>query len=222
MERFGTVGNTLGCRSARLKDLAILTACSNCRYAIAGILTQYTRLGVRNISHEIFVHPYRDPGCFCDPNTILRQVNHQFHKAIVVLDFEGSGGERKYTAQEMEEVIEDSLSRNGWSNRCCAIVIQPELEQWVWSGSPLVARILWPNVADVDLGEWLERMDFGNPNYQKPLRPKEAMEAALRYVNRPRSSAIYKELAERVPFDRCKDRSFIKLRDALKNWFSET
>jgi hypothetical protein len=56
----------------------------------------------------------------------------------------------------------------------------------------------------------------------KPARPKEALEAALRVVRVPRSSAIYKALAEKVSLSRCTDPAFLKLKTVLQQWFSET
>lgn len=54
----------------------------------------------------------------------------------------------------------------------------------------------------------------------KPVRPKEAMEDALRSVRLPRSSALYRQLAQQVSLSRCTDESFLKLRKILQTWFS--
>ena len=53
----------------------------------------------------------------------------------------------------------------------------------------------------------------------KPVRPKEAAEAALRKVRRPRSSNIYRKLAEVVSLQLCTDPAFLKLKSILQNWF---
>lgn len=54
----------------------------------------------------------------------------------------------------------------------------------------------------------------------KPTHPKAAVEEALWISRRPRSSAIYQQLAQKVSFDRCVDASFLKLRQILSRWFS--
>jgi hypothetical protein len=43
----------------------------------------------------------------------------------------------------MENDLEARLSQSGWPSGCCAaIVIDPELELWVWSRSPHVPAVL--------------------------------------------------------------------------------
>lgn len=54
----------------------------------------------------------------------------------------------------------------------------------------------------------------------KPERPKEAMEQALRMVRLPRSSALYRQLAQQVSLARCTDASFLKFKALLQNWFA--
>lgn len=72
-----------------------------------------------------------------------------------------------------------------------------------------------------DLRAWLESRDFWRAAAPKPTRPKEAMEAVLRHNKKPRSSAVYRGLAEKVSFKRCTDRSFLKLTACLQRWVGE-
>ena len=44
---------------------------------------------------------------------------------------------------------------------------------------------------------------------------------AFRHVRRPRSSALYAALGEKVSVERCSDRAFLKLKTTLRNWFGE-
>lgn len=53
--------------------------------------------------------------------------------------------------------------------------------------------------------EWLQDKGFLAPGQIKPVQPKEAVERALRSARRPRSSAIYLDLARRVSTSRCSD-----------------
>lgn len=46
----------------------------------------------------------------------------------------------------------------------------------------------------------------------KPADPKAAVEKALVAARKPRSSALYRELAENVNLDQCQDPSFITLK----------
>ena len=115
--------------------------------------------------------------------------------------------------------VEERLARNGWGDRARVIVLDPELESWVWSDSPHVPRILgWSRTRPV-LQSWLVERGLLEENQIKPVRPKEAMVAVLRSVRKPRSSKIYQRLAENVSLARCTDPAFEKLRTTLQQWF---
>ena len=56
---------------------------------------------------------------------------------------------------------------------------------------------------------------------QKPGRPKEAMEIVLRTTKKPRSSAIYYQIAQNVSLEGHKDLAFVKFKNLLNTWFRE-
>lgn len=113
------------------------------------------------------------------------------------------------------------MSAAGWKGNAAAIVIDPELENWVWGHSPHVATALGWTDKEQGIREWLLEEEFlAEATQAKPSRPKEAMEAVLRHVRRPRSSAIYRAIASTVSLAGCNDPSFVKFRQALHGWFS--
>ena len=121
------------------------------------------------------------------------------------------------TRSQLEQKVEAKLFRVGWQ-QAAAIVLEPELEIWVWSDSPHVVEILgWKQP---DLNRWLKHQRFLRENELKPTRPKESMEAALRQVRKPRSSILYRRLAEKVSLGRCTDDAFNKFKTTLQNWFN--
>jgi hypothetical protein len=67
--------------------------------------------------------------------------------------------------------------------------------------------------------DWLRGQGYVFDDHQKPERPKEALEAALRELRRPRSSALYEEFAGKLSLRRCIDPAFAKLRATLQQWF---
>ncbi len=69
------------------------------------------------------------------------------------------------------------------------------------------------------LRQWLIDNRFLKPEQSKPDRPKEAMEKILRMQRKPRSSAIYLELAQKVGLKHCQDCAFRKLKETLSSWF---
>jgi hypothetical protein len=98
-------------------------------------------------------------------------------------------------------------------------VIDPELEIWVWTDSPHVPTALGWKRDLTSLQRWLIDHHLWIAGRAKPERPKEAMEKILRLNSRPRSSAIYEDLARKVSLQRCQDAAFLKLRETLVEWF---
>jgi hypothetical protein len=66
---------------------------------------------------------------------------------------------------------------------------------------------------------WLREQAFEFDANEKPVRPKEALEAALSVPNQPRSSALYKQIASSISLARCRDKAFMRLKHQLQSWF---
>lgn len=120
----------------------------------------------------------------------------------------------------LEQEVERRLSSSGWEDRAAAVVIDPELEIWVWNDSPHVEAVLGWDTGTSSLRDWLRQKGWLAEGTSKPTQPKRAVEEALRISRKPRSSAIYQQLAQRVSIDRCVDPSFVRLRQILTRWFS--
>lgn len=200
------------------KDLICLVADKNAEQSILSLLDRPDALGIRHVTFEVLVHPEHDPGCFLRSPELLRSFANRFTHAIVVFDREGCGREED-SRKELELDLEKRLSRTGWQKRAAAIVLDPELEAWVWSDSPHVDAALGWAGRNPDLRSWLQDHDLLDPHGPKPGRPKEAVERALQVVRKPRSSALYRQLAQEVGLARCVDPSFSKLRRTLRRWF---
>ncbi|MCC6811536.1 MAG: hypothetical protein IT381_29165 [Deltaproteobacteria bacterium] len=199
----------------RVEDLIVLVADANMEYAVRGLLTRHASLGIRSPSHQIYVHPERDPGCYLRAAEFLQPFSRQYHQALVLFDHDGCGQESK-TAATLEAEVNARLDVT-WNRRASAIVIDPELEAWVWSDSPHVGTILgW---AGRDLRAELVAKGLLAQGAQKPGDPKGAVEFALSEVKKQRSSALYKRLAERVSFSRCTDPAFDLFKRTLAGWF---
>lgn len=200
------------------QDLIILVADKDMEQSIAGVCSRPEALGVRAFSSRILVHPARDPGCLSEGVEFLRPFQRQFAHALLIFDRMGCGRESQ-SRTELEYALEGKLRISGWEGRAGVVVIDPELEAWVWSDSPHVDRILQWQDRRPSLREWLVDQKFLLPDGEKPVRPKEALEDALRVVRLPRSSAIYRQLAQEVSLSRCTDASFLKFKTTLQEWF---
>ena len=200
-------------------DLVCLVADKNMEAAIEQLFERPKSLGTRAFKFKVRKHQEHDPGCFKNSEEILDLYCSDAEHALVILDYDW-GGVPASNGSELEDKLEHSLNNRyeeGWAR---AVVIEPELEAWVFSTSPHVANILgWPS--NQDLRFFLTSSDLWIPEESKPSDPKAALEAALVQKRIPRSSSIYRQLAERVGTKSCTDRSFVRLKSLLKGWFPQ-
>lgn len=203
-----------------MKDLIILVADKNMESAISGMSERPQKLGIRPISYDLFVHPRRDPGCRKEAHDFLRRFHRGYSFALVMFDHKGCGREGDQ-ANDVAESVKRNLRRNGWLDRAEAVVIAPELEAWVWAPSTDVEICLGWAGRNPPLRNWLANNHHWPHRLPKPPRPKEAMAAALREVRKPRSSAIYLQLAQRVDLQGHTEPAFLRLTRALQRCFPQ-
>lgn len=201
-----------------MKDLIVLVADKNMKFGMEALLSRGNAFGMREIAFDVYVHPERDPSCLRRAHDFLRQYARAYHHALVMFDREGCGQEEE-SRERLECSVENLLSRNGWDDRTAAVIFDPELESWVWSDSRDVDRAFGWATRRPDLRQWLVEKRHVSTPLEKPRRPKEAMEEALRLVNKPRSSSLYGEIASTVNFENCIDPAFAKFRETLRGWF---
>lgn len=199
-------------------DLLCLVADTNMRETLKALLPRDKALGIRALSSDYAVHPEHDPGCFGHAPDFLRPFLARARHALVLFDLAGSGCEPS-PREEVERDLERRLRQSGWNERAAAIAIDPELENWIWTDSPHVGEALGWGGRDGALRERLTQAKLWSPLIDKPGKPKEAVEMALRDARIPRSSSIYRRLAGKVKFSRCQDPAFLKLCATLRRWF---
>lgn len=157
-----------------------------------------------------------DPGLYTRAHELLRPYTTTHAHAVVVLDseWEGSPGSDAILTH-----ITSQLLSSGWNeDNCKVIVIDPELENWIWQKNPHVARALGLESAShftsiISSAEWPE-------NQNKPNQPKEVLERILEEKRIPRSSSIYRNITSKVSINGCQDDAFLLLKTTLQNWFS--
>lgn len=200
-----------------MKDLIVLTADRQIEAAVSGILKRFQSLGIRPVQSDFSTHPRRDPGCFHEAPSFLRPLRGQYQHALVVLDWAWARRDAR-SAVELEVDLNRRLSSD-WAQKGASIVIDPEIEAWIWSPSPHVdSEMGWTGRAP-DLRSWLRAQGLLDNDAVKPREPKEAAERALRVVNRPRSSALFSGLAAKVGLAACTDPAFQRFREQLEDWF---
>jgi hypothetical protein len=177
-------------------------------------------LGIQPPVFEMAKHPHHDGGCFRSSPALLQTLQTQAAHAIVVLDREGSGADDKQAAA-IEADLEGRLAASGWGDRARVVVLDPEVEIWVWSSSIHVDEVLGWKGRTPSLREWLTEQGFLQAGQMKPERPKEALRAALRQSRIKPSAALFAQLASKVGLEGCQDRGFLRLRDTLRGWFGK-
>ncbi len=200
------------------KELVVLAADKDMEFIMRGILERPQSLGIEPISFETFRHRQKDPGCLLEGHDFLRPFANKYRHALLMLDRRGCG--KDHIDREILEVeIEKNLKVSGWGDRAAAIVIDPELENWIWSHSPKVNRALGWKGKTPSLRAWLIQKGFLLQNDSKPAQPKEALRKALRNVQKPWSSSIFYQIAANVSLKHCTDPAFLKLKQKLVSWF---
>lgn len=200
-----------------MKDLVVLAADVSIEAALQGILGRPKAIGMRRVTYDTRAHPRRDPGCRLQAHEFLSPLRSLYRHALVVFDREGSGSTEPTLG--MEDRLRGLLYANGWESRSDVLVIDPELEVWVWSDSPRVDEALHWARGRPPLRAWLRSRGYWPMGQAKPTAPKAAVLAALREVGIPPSSSIYLRLATSVSVERCSDPAFGRLRSRLRAWF---
>ena len=186
-----------------------------------GLLTRTDSLRIAPVSFHVTRHVDRDSGCRSAATTHLRPYLSSHRYALVLFDRHGCGS--RSSRREIQRDVERDLTRNGWHDRAKAIVIDPEIEAWVWSESPEVARVLGWGRDFPPLRSWLASHGLWASNRRKQQNPKRAMrkameEAGLRGRAR-RSATRFHDLATTVDFTECSDPAFVELARTLRAWF---
>lgn len=201
-----------------MKDLVVLAADKDMEFALKGLLGRPEAVGIRSISFDIFVEPEHDPACALRGAEFLANFAEQYSHALLMFDHEGSGKEGM-SRDALQNDCDEAFRRSAWGDRARAIVLEPELEAWIWSDSPHVDDVAGWSGHDPQLRQWLVDNGWLADGASKPARPKETFEAALREARRPRSASLYKRLADQVSVRRCTDVSFVEFCETLRGWF---
>lgn len=198
-----------------MRDLILLVPDKNTEFTVRGALSRPDALGIREIDFQLLVEPGRDGGVRRRGSQVLGVQQARFAHALLLLDHEGSGSE--IGPVELEAQLDQSLSVM-WGDRAKAIVIDPEVDVWMWGAEThLRSMVDWRFPEDIR--PWLVAQSFVFAADGKPARPKEALEAAFRRAQTPRSSARYEQVARRISLTRCKDDAFLRLRTTMVGWF---
>jgi hypothetical protein len=198
-----------------MRDLILLVPDKNTEYTMRGALSRPEALGIRQIDFQVLVDQGRDGGVRRRGSQVLGVQQARFSHALLVLDYEGCGSD--VAPVELEAALDNALSMS-WGDRAKAIVIDPEVDVWMWGAETHLRSMVGWRFPE-DIRPWLVSQSFAFSADGKPARPKEALEAAFRRARTPRSSARYEQVAQRISLTRCRDGAFLRLRASVVGWF---
>lgn len=122
---------------------------------------------------------------------------------------------------EIEMELERELNNGLWQDCNAVIVIEPELENWVWTNSLHTAKAMGWNDLE-SLHRWLIERNWLKPDAAKPERPKEAMQAAVEQMRKTTiSSVTFQSIAQKASFKSCTSASFQKFQSTITAWFQK-
>jgi hypothetical protein len=203
-----------------MRDCLFLLADKNMQAVFEGFLSRprfYNSLNCGKFEYDLRVATGdNDPGLYTRAHELIRPFLKTHRYAVVVLDaeWEGTPGRDAITQH-----ISEQMRTVGWDkDRFQVIVIDPELENWMWQKNDHVAKALgFDNITEVMEDPDIQKAwSDGQP---KPAEPKETMEKLLRKRRIPRSSAIYKQITSHVTVKDCHDLALLLLIETLRCWF---
>jgi len=159
-----------------------------------------------------------DPGVYSRAHELLRTYQSSHRYAVIVLDnaWEGSPGVEKIRAD-----ISAKMEQVGWAkNRFVVIVIDPELEAWMWQDNPHIARSFGFSKSP-SLRDWLSEQALWPVNSDKPPDPKLAFEKTLKVSKAKIPSVVFKKICSEISFKHCVDDAFGLLTSTLQKWFRD-
>jgi hypothetical protein len=209
-----------------MRDLLFLVADTNMEYALRGFFERerpHLSIGCGPIVFDpapnrdiVVAAGDNDSGLYKRAGDWLREAASHYRHVVIMIDAEWDGSPG---AEAIRRKLSEELAVAGWPEDAgLALVLEPEVDIWLWADSPHVATAMrWPS-SDA-LRAALEREGWLEVGAIKPKRPKEAAEWALRQQRQPRSSALYRKIASRVSLNRCTDPALRQLVEALRSWF---
>lgn len=153
---------------------------------------------------------------------LARRYKNDFERVILLWDHDGSGWERRFTAEDAESAMLSRLGGVTWKGASAAIVLVPELEEWIWHNTPSLRAHF--GIEERELDGWTAELagQLGIPAREiSARRPKELFEHVVyNRLRRTISPRDFASIAKRASLrDWQRSRSFGQLVAVLRTWF---
>jgi hypothetical protein len=205
-----------------MKDLLVVLEGRDDKEVMRAVLNRPNDLGIRTITFEL---DRRSRAVPTQEPDLARDQRKEFQFAICLWDHVGSPYENERPAQAQGKV-QARLNQNTLRDCSKALVIDPELEIWLWQDQAAIATVLEVNAPQ--LIEWLDDWQkgyFPDKNIGALIEqfPKEALEAVFQRAKEKPSAALYRRIASEANLGLWSQASsFQQMRRALRKWFPRT
>lgn len=199
-----------------------MTADADTLAFLKSLLGRYEALGIHNITFEQVRHTMRDSGVVKDGPETARFYKGKCHRALLLWDHHGSGLEKRYSPEKSATMVQERLDAVNWRDKSAAVVIVPELEEWLWrSPSSIVTYFnVQQSILDTWVAEYTTRKRMPREQTMQTL-PKELFEHIcinkLRQSISPRDFEELGKLASVMALQQSD--SFSRILSLLREWF---
>lgn len=165
---------------------------------------------------------YTDGGIWKHAHNNLMLFKEDYRHAVIVLDadFEPHPG-----VEKLREDITNNMLGAGWAEGSfCVVVIDKELEAWLWAPNVNVAKAFGHNDFD-QMRAALAQKNLWDEGAPKPNDLKAARDLAARLGGKRTGGPIFRGVFEGISkraCDLCQENGFITMRNALQTWFPPT
>lgn len=200
-------------------ELVVLSADLDIEQAVKGLLARPAALKIRSPRYKLVRDPMsgHDGGTFRRAQTVLAPFCSDPQCRALVLFDRAWDGAPSSDVKVLAESVERRLAPQ-WGDRARCVVLDPEIEIWVFSDSPHVEAVL--GFPSGRLRSWLREQGQWPIDKAKPPDPKVALRRALSQSRIKPSAALFCDLASKVGLDRCIDPSFRLFVEIMRMWFS--
>jgi hypothetical protein len=190
-----------------MTDLFVLTADAAMSAVFNAILARHEAMGIRQISFESAKHPGRDSGVFTTGPELIRP-KRKTEYAYVLIAFDHHGSNCREPPDFCRRKVQLRLDDMSWRDRSNVVVIDPELEEWLWHNPASIAKTLDCSVSSLRLEE-------------TPHDPKQSLTRAfLEHKNRGPRPGDFGDIARHASLHAwTSSPSFRILKETLQNWF---
>jgi hypothetical protein len=205
-----------------MKDLFVLTADADAQAVMKSVLKRHRVIGIREITFDVDRNPMKDSGMVKDGPELVRLQKGKYHKVLLIWDYHGCGWESKSTSQQCTEKIMKRLIGVSWKDHSGAVVLVPELEEWLWHDEASLCS--YYEISQTKLSEWIEI--YTNKLHQsidfiKKTQPKELFEyICKKKIRRTISPRDFENIGEAASLHAWSNStSFADIAALLREWF---